>query len=159
MFKHLILLVVLFTGLVACKSKSAYNYSQNLVAQEKSLSLIVNPADEKIGQYVAAAKFDSVAIAGADIESQIQKKIDEINAMPLPKAKEVDNFKAAMLRYFAFIKSLFTGYKNYGLAKTDEERQQIAIEQQKLVEERPSVINEIQKVQKKYAEANGFKVE
>ncbi len=64
-----------------------------------------------------------------------------------------------MLRYFAFIKSLFTGYKNYGLAKTYGERQQIAIEQQKLVEERPSVIIEIQKVQKNYAEANGFKVE
>ena len=94
MFKYLFLIVFLSTCFFACKSKSAYNYSQNLVAQEKSLSLIVNPADEKIGQYVAAAKFDSVAIAGADIESQIQKKIDEINAMPLRKAKEVDNFKA-----------------------------------------------------------------
>ena len=159
MFKYLILLVVLFTGLIACKSKSAYNYSQNLVAQEKSLSLIINPADEKIGEYVQAEKFDSIAITGADMENQIQKKIDEINATALPKAKEAENFKEAMLRYFTFIKSLFTGYKNYGLAKTDEERQQIAIDQQKLVAEKPTVINEIQKVQRKYAEANGFKVE
>lgn len=93
------------------------------------------------------------------MENQVQKKIDEINAIPLPKAKEADNFKAAMLSYFTFIKSLFTGYKNYGLAKTDEERQQIAIDQQKLVAEKQSVINEIQRVQKNYAEANGFKVQ
>ena len=159
MIKHLFLIVVLFTGLVACKSKSAYNYSQNLVALEKSLSLIINPAEEKMGAYVAAEQFDSIAIAGTDLENQVQKKIDEINAIPIPKAKEADNFKAAMLRYFTFIKSLYTGYKNYGMAKTDEERQQIAIDQQKLVAEKPAVINEIQRVQKNYAEANGFKVQ
>lgn len=159
MFKHLFFIAVLFTGLIACKSKSAYNYSQNLVALEKSLSLIINPADEKVGAFVEANKFDSIAITGADMENQVQKKIDEINAIPIPKAKEADNFKAAMLTYFTFIKNLFSGYKKYGMAKTDEERQQIAIEQQKLVAEKPAVINEIQRVQKKYAEANGFKVQ
>lgn len=158
MFKHLLFIAVLFTGLIACKSKSAYNYSQKLVALERPFSLIINSAEEKIGEYVAAEKFDSIAIAGADLENQVQKKIDEINAIPLPKAKEADNLKAAMLRYFTFIKSLSTGYKNYGLAKTDDERQQIANEQQKLVEEEPSMISGLQSIQKKYAEANGFKV-
>lgn len=158
MFKHLLFIAVLFTGLIACKSKSAANYSQELVALERPFSLIINSAEEKIGEYVAAEKFDSIAIAGADLENQVQKKIDEINAIPLPKAKEADNLKAAMLRYFTFIKSLSTGYKNYGLAKTDDERQQIANEQQKLVEEEPSMISGLQSIQKKYAEANGFKV-
>ncbi len=158
MFKHLLFIAVLFTGLIACKSKSAYNYSQKLVALERPFSLIINSAEEKIGEYVAAEKFDSIAITGADLENQVQKKIDEINAIPLPKAKEADNLKAAMLRYFTFIKSLSTGYKNYGLAKTDDERQQIANEQQKLVEEEPSMISGLQSIQKKYAEANGFKV-
>ena len=158
MFKHLLFIAVLFTGLIACKSKSAANYSQELVALERPFSLIINSAEEKIGEYVAAEKFDSIAITGADLENQVQKKIDEINAIPLPKAKEADNLKAAMLRYFTFIKSLSTGYKNYGLAKTDDERQQIANEQQKLVEEEPSMISGLQSIQKKYAEANGFKV-
>ena len=99
MFKHLFFIAVLFAGLIACKSKSAYNYSQNLVALEKSLSLIINPADEKVGAFVEANKFDSIAITGADMENQVQKKIDEINAIPIPKAKEADNFKAAMLKY------------------------------------------------------------
>lgn len=158
MFKHLLFIAVLFTGLIACKSKSAANYSQELVALERPFSLIINSAEEKIGEYVAAEKFDSIAIAGADLENQVQKKIDEINAIPLPKAKEADNLKAAMLRYFTLIKSLSTGYKNYGLAKTDDERQQIANEQQKLVEEETSMISVLQSIQKKYAEANGFKI-
>ena len=158
MLKNLFFIAILFTGLIACKSKSAYNYSEAIVAKDRSLTPHIEETEGKVGRYIAANQYDSVAIAGEAMEKLIQQKIDEINALPVPKAKEADNFKTATIRYFNFIKSLYTGYKNLGKAQTEEERQQVLTDLQKLVSEKPAVIADMQKAQGKYADANGFKV-
>ena len=51
----------------------------------------------------------------------VQEKIDEINAMKVPGAKKGEEFKTAALRYFKYIKSLYTGYKDLGKAATEEQ--------------------------------------
>ncbi|MEP6701164.1 MAG: hypothetical protein ABJA85_07605 [Bacteroidota bacterium] len=158
MLRNLFFIAILFTGLVACKSKSAYNYSQDIVTKERSLTPHIEETEANVGRYITANQYDSVAIAGEAMEKLVQQKIDEINALPVPKAKEADNFKAATIRYFNFIKSLYTGYKNLGKASTEEERQQVLTDLQKLVGEKPTVIADMQKAQGKYADANGFKV-
>lgn len=159
MFKQLMLIAFLFTGLVACKSKSAFNYSEAITAKDKSLEIDVKATEDKVSKYGAAQQFDSVAIAGENMEKIVQQKIDEINALPVPKAKGAEEFKAAALTYFKFIKSLYTGYKNAGNAKTDEERQAIVTELQQIVGEKQKILSDMQAAQRKYAEANGFKVQ
>ncbi len=158
MFRNLFFAAVLVIFFISCKSKSAYNYSEEMVAKETSLTSALSGTEDKMGQFITNQQYDSVAATAASMEKTVQKLIDEIDAKPAPKVKEADNFKAGMLRYFSYIKSLYTGYKKFGKAATEEEREQVRIEQLKLVDEKSSVLNEIQRVQKKYAEANGFKV-
>ncbi len=159
MIKNLFFIAVLFTGIIACKSNSAHKYSEDIVVKEKSLTTHITATESKAKRYMDANQYDSLAIAGEEMERIVQQKIDEIDAMPVPKAKEAANFKTATLRYFNYIKSLYTGYKKLGKAQTDEDRQVVVTELQGLVGEKETIISEMQKVQTKFAEANGFKVQ
>jgi hypothetical protein len=159
MRKNLFLIAILFTGLVACKSKSAFNYSQDIVAKERSLTADINATEDKVEKFATAQQFDSVAAVSERMENLVQKKIDEIMAMKVPKAKEADNFRDAALRYFKYIKSIYTAYKEVGKAPTAEERAKLAEEMQEVAGKKEEVVSDMQKAQRKYAEANGFKVE
>lgn len=161
MLKKLIIIATLIAGLAACKpeSRAAYNYSNDIVAKENSLQPEVTATENNVKKYAVAGQYDSIAAAGENMERLLQKKIDEINAMPVPKAKEADNFKAAVIRYFKFIKSLYTGYKEFGRAVTDEKRQEIMLEIQKIVSQKQDNLDDMQRAQRKYAEANGFRLE
>jgi hypothetical protein len=64
-----------------------------------------------------------------------------------------------MIRYFAFIKSLFTNYKEYGQADTDEKRLEKTQQIQKTVSEKQDVLNEMQAAQRKFAMDNNFRLE
>jgi len=145
--------------ITGCKSKSAFNYSENIVKLEKSLVPDMESTEKKVEKYINADQFDSIAPAGAYMESLVQKKMDEINKIPVPRAKEADNFKRAALRYFEYIKKMYTGYKNLGNAKAGEERENVIKDLQELIEGKQAAINEMQRAQRKYAEANGFRIE
>ncbi|MBL0130672.1 MAG: hypothetical protein IPP43_05780 [Chitinophagaceae bacterium] len=54
---------------------------------------------------------------------------------------------------------MYAGYKNLGKAATEEDRQQVIADLQKLVSEKQAIVDEMQKAQKKFADANGFKVQ
>ncbi len=160
MIKKLIIIATLVAGLDACKSKSkaAYNYSSDMVAKENNLRPEVRATESNVKKYYEAGQYDSIAVAGENMENLVQKTIDEINAMPVPVAKEADKFKAAVIRYFIFIKSLYMDYKEYGRAVTVEKRQEIMLDIQKIVSQKQDHLDEMQDAQRKYAEANGFKV-
>lgn len=150
---------ILLASITSCKSKSAYKYSQDIVSKERSMVPEMTKTEEKASAYVTAGQYDSLAILGEKMEKMVQEKIDEINAMPVPDAKEVDQFKSSTLDYFKYIKGLYTNYKNLGLAKSEEERQSVLTELQSMVNNKFKVIGEMQAAQKKYADANNFKVE
>jgi hypothetical protein len=154
MLKKLIIIATLVAGFAACKpkSKAAYNYSNDIVTKEKSLRPAVMSTESKVKLYYGAGRYDSIAVAGEKMESLVQKTIDEINSMPVPKAIEADNFKVAVIRYFTFIKGLYTDYKEFGLAATDEKRQEIMQDIQKIVREKQENLNDMQKAQRKFAE-------
>ncbi len=160
MFKKIIIAAILFAGLASCgKSKSGFKYSQDIVAKERSLQPDINATETKVEKFAMSGQYDSIAAAGAHMEEVVQKKIDEINKMPLPGAKGASDFKAAVMRYFAYIKSMYTAYKDWGSASTDEVRSAELEDIQKLVDGKNEVITDMQKAQKKYAEDNGFKIE
>lgn len=150
---------ILLASITSCKSKSAYKYSQDIVSKERSLASDVTSAEEKAATYVTTGRYDSLAILGEKMEKLIQQKIDEINAMPVPNAKEVDQFKSSSLNYFKYIKNLYTKYKDLGNATTEEERLAVITDIQDVISTRFKVVGEMQAAQKKYADANNFKVE
>ena len=161
MLKKIIIIATLVAGITACgsKSKSARDYNNDIIAQENILQPDAMATETNVKKYYDAGQYDSIAAEGERMENLVQKSIDKINAMPAPKAKGVDNFKAAMISYFTFIKSLFTNYKEYGRAGTDEERQEVFQRIQKSVSEKRDILNEMQAAQRKFADDNGFKLE
>ena len=159
MLQKIFALALFATIVVSCKSKSAYNFSQDIVMKERSLEPEIQNAETKIADFFRAGKFDSVAAAGSKMEKLIQNKIDEIEAMKAPDAKEAANFKTASISYFKFMKSVYTKYKEIGMATSDEEKQQLVQEMQELVKDKDKVISDMQASQKKFASENGFKVE
>jgi len=140
MLRKVIIAAILFTGILSCgKSKSGFKYSEELVAIEKSLAPDIEATETKVERFATNGEYDSVVAAATRMESLVQKKIDEIDKKPLPKAKGVEDFKAAVMRYFGYIKSMYTAYKKWGAAATEEERQAELDAMQKLVEEKTTL--------------------
>ena len=123
MFKKYAIIVLVIAGMMGCKSKSAFNFSENIVAKEKSLVPDIQATEKKVERFINAEQYDSIATAGANMEALVQTKIDEIEAMHLPDANGADNFKNASLRYFMYIKKMYTAYKDWGNAKTEEDKE------------------------------------
>ena len=159
MLKKIPLALIFLIGLAACKSKSAFNYSQNFVKKETSLLPDIKSTEEKVKHYVAVEQYDSIGIAGEKLEKKVDDIINEIKNEPTPDAKEIQNFKDEGIKYFSIIKNIYTCYKNFGYAKTAEAR---ADEMQKLndlTDKKTQSIKAMQDAQQKFADANGFKLE
>ena len=159
MLKKIFAVALLATILVSCKSKSAFNFSEDIVKKERSLEPAVQNVEAKIDDFFRAGQFDSVAAAAEKMENSIQQKIDEIEAMKVPDAKEADNFKAASITYFKFMRSVYTKYKEIGKAESDEEKQKLVQEMQGMIKDKDKVISDMQAAQRKFASENGFKVQ
>ena len=161
MFRKIIIAAILFTGLLSCdkKSKSGFKYSEELVAIEKSLEPDIEATETKVERFATSGDYDSVVAAATRMEALVQKKIDEIEKKPLPKAKGVEDFKAAVMRYFGYIKGMYTTHRKWGAAGTEEEKQAELDAMQKLIEEKNDAVADMQAAQKKYADINGFKIE
>ena len=161
MLKKFVIITVLFASLAACKPKSnaALNYNQDIVAKDKSLQSEEQVIEDKVANFYNGGKYDSIAVAGEHMEVVLQKAIDEIDAKPVPKAKGIEQFKEAVLEYFRFRKSIYTVYKEYGQAGTDEKREEIETIRNKLVAQRDDVTNDMQNAQSIFSKANGFRME
>jgi len=159
MIKKLLMGLVILAGLASCQNKSAFNYSENFVKKERSLLPDINRTEDNVKRFLATEQFDSIAIAGAEMEKIVDAKLKEIKDEPLPDAKEAENFKEAGIRYFQFIKSMYTGYKDYGSAKTAEDRDVEMAKLRDIVDKKAKAIEDMQAAQRKYADANGFKLE
>jgi hypothetical protein len=159
MRKNLFLVAFLMTTLVACKNKSAFNYSQNIVAIEKTLEPEMEKAQTKLEEFFGAEQFDSAAAISDRMEKLVQQKVEEVSALKLPKAKEAESFRSAAIKYFKYIKSLYTAYRAVGEEKDPDQRQEKAVVVEDLFGQRMDAVKDMQDAQLKYARANGFKVE
>jgi uncharacterized protein YcfL len=159
MLKKIFVIALLAAVFVSCKSKQAFNFSEAIVAKERSLAEPIKKEEKSAGEFISAGKFDSLSALGERMEKLVQQKIDEIEDMKAPGGKEAEDFKAASIRYFKYMKSVYTGYKTVGNASSDEEREKRFNDLQELVQDKTEVIADMQATQKKFAEANGFKVQ
>jgi hypothetical protein len=161
MIKKIFLITALFACFTACKSRSktALDYNQFIVAKDKGLQPEEQATEDKVTNFYNEGKYDSIAAAGERMEGLLQKAIDEIEAKPLPGVKGGDVFKVAVLQYFKYFRSIYTIYKEFGLADTDEKRAALITEKQKMVAKRDDVVKVLQHAQKSFADANGFRME
>ena len=146
-------------ALVSCNSKKALKYSQTIVKLERSLMTDIEQTENKVEQFANEQNYDSIIAVADRMEKIIDGKLQEVTTLPAPKAKEAENFKQASIRYFSYLKSIYTSYKKFGLAQSDDARQREMENLQEIVARKSEAVNEMQSAQKKYADANGFKIE
>ena len=159
MLKKIFFAVLFLTAFAACKSKSAFDYSQDFVKKEKSLLPDITATEDNLKRYMEKEQYDSIAYAGDKMEKLVEVKVKEIKDKPAPDAREGDNFKEAGIRYFNFIKSMYSGYKKFGEAKTPEARAEEMKNLIAVTNKKNAAIEDMQRAQKSYADANGFKLE
>lgn len=159
MIRKTIFAILIITFFASCDSRTAFKYSESIVKKEQSLSASISTTEDKVGSFLKEEKYDSVTVVAEKMEQAVDKVLTEIKNEPAPDVKESGPFKEASIKYFSFIKSLYTSYKELGSAPSAEAREAVMVKLQKLVGEKTAVINEMQRTQKKFAEANGFKLE
>ena len=153
-----VLIAFLFISLVACKSKAAFDYSEEFVRKEQSLGPDIQKAEADVSAFNIKEQYDSIAVIGARMEKLFDIKLKEIEKEPAPDVKEGENFKKAGILYFKYLKSIYTNYKDYGNAKIPEERQQAVQRIKDNLAFKDNAIADITEAQQKFAKANGFKI-
>jgi len=159
MLRKLSFAVLLIACLAGCKSKTAYNYNEDFLKKEKSLEPEITATETKVSSYMISEQWDSIAVAGEKMEKLIDVIIKDIKDKPAPDVKEGQNFKDAGIRYFEYMKKMYTVYKDYGRETSPEGRDSQLTRLKELTENKDVEITNIQDAQRKFAEANGFKIE
>lgn len=144
--------------LLACRSKSAFNFSQEIVKKEQSLIPDMQRTEDKVASYIKANTYDSITVAADFMEKEIDKKLTEIKTMPAPDAKLGQDFKNQSIEYFSYLKSIYSKYKDLGQAPTEEARTEVLQSMQELLEKREVTLRNMQRTQKAFAQANGFNI-
>lgn len=106
MIKNLAIIIFL-VSLAACKSKTAFNYSEEFVKKERTLGPDIQKAEADVASFNREEKYDSIAAIGQRMEKLLDTRLREIQDNPAPDVKEGDNFKNAGIKYFTFLKSIY----------------------------------------------------
>ena len=159
MLKKLSFAVLILACLAGCKGKAAFNYNQDFVKKESALEPDISSTESKVSEYMAAEQWDSIAVAGEKMEKLICDLVKDIKDKPAPDVTEGQNFKDAGIRYFEFMKSMYTVYKDYGHESTQEGRDSQLQRLKDLAGNKEVDIKHIQDAQQRFAEENGFKIE
>jgi hypothetical protein len=155
---YLFYLVVIISA-PACNSKKAYNYSEKIVGIEKSILPAMTKTEEDVVKYAQQANWDSVRTISERMESLVESKLSELKKTPAPNVKEGENFKRAAIDYFQYIEDIYTSYKNVAVQTTAEGRQDATSKMMSIISNKGKALSDMQEAQKKFAKANGFRVE
>jgi hypothetical protein len=158
-FRTVFSIAVVCFFVIACKSKVAMNYNDLIVKKQKVLNASMDKTEPALKNYFASYEYDSIVSLSSRMEASIDSIARSIKNTAAPKVKQGENFKKAALNYFDYMKSVYTGYKNYGLQTTPDGRQiQLEI-MSKLTGQEDKAIADMHEAQRIFAKDNGFKIE
>ncbi|MEI9947241.1 MAG: hypothetical protein WDN26_23870 [Chitinophagaceae bacterium] len=149
-------LVVALTG---CKSKSAMNFSNKIVGFEQDLGPAMIRTDEEVSKYYQEQNFDSAAAVSERMENLVGSKIEAIEKLETPAIDGAEDFKKSSLKYFSYIKSIYTTYRRYAEETDERAKEEARLKLLKTVGSKDEAIDDMQRAQQKFAKAAGFKIE
>lgn len=145
--------------IVGCGSKNqALNYSEQIVKIDRKLGEAVQSDQGRIVQFMTDAVYDSIILLAGSLEKKADESLNEFNALKVPDVKEAGNFKAACLNYFTAVRDIYNSYRVYAEQPNDSLR---ALEVERMIaleDGIDKVVEDMKEAQKKYADANGFKL-
>jgi hypothetical protein len=156
--KKLLNLIPILFVLCSCGSKAALDFSETIVKKEKSLQTDIIKTENKVKTYYENHQYDSMAAVSEKMERIIGDRLDEIKNLKTPDVKLADEFKSESVNYFAYMKKVYTSYVQYAKAETEEIRDKEFKNLQDVVAKKDEVIRKMRDSQKRFAEANGFKI-
>ena len=151
--------ILLLVSLVSCQSKSAFDYSEAIVRMERELSADIAEADQKLLAYMDARKADSAVMMSKHMEALAEEKLNEVEKLKVPPVNEGDNFKKSAVRYFSYIKSIYTAFRKFTMAATAAEKEKERKKLAKIIGEKSAITKDMQDAQRKFAIANNFLIE
>jgi len=154
---HLIA-ALLLASVLSCKSKSAYDYSEAIVKLETELSAEIAKADQELIEYMEAKKTDSAILMSRQMQALAEGKLNEVEKMKVPNVKEGENFKKSAIRYFTYIKNIYSTFRKFTVAATNAEKEKERKKLAKIIQEKNEITKAMQEAQRKFAAANNFVV-
>lgn len=139
----------------AGKVYTAVQLNERIMALENSLGEPMLKAEAEI-----KARSDNNNVAGViqsakAMEDSVQLRVDEIKKLS-PVGVGGEDYKVVAVRYFEYLKSIYTTYKEIAEAKDDNVKIEKAKQMQSIVASQPAVLANLQQAQQKYAADNGF---
>ncbi len=158
MIKSFTLLILTAVLLTSCSNQDAFNFNEDLIARGDSISNIVNSVDAKMTTFLIQNKMDSLELVTTNAEKKVIDLMLNIQNKPTPNVKGATDYKKAFINYLGYVKSLFSLYKYYSTAKTEESKADFL----KRIEEKSAKNQEwysyLVAAQAYYAKANNFRV-
>jgi hypothetical protein len=93
------------------------------------------------------------------MEELANKKLKEVQNLDAPNVEEADNFKKEAVRYFSYLKNIYTSFKRFTMAATDEIKEAERLRLIRIVSEKEEATQALQAAQQKFAAANNFRIE
>jgi hypothetical protein len=156
---HATALYITLMLVAGCTSNTAFEYSQAIVKIETDFAAEIVPADKKVSRYLDADQHDSASIITQQMEDLAEKRLEQVRNLKVPNVKEADNFRLAAIRYFTYLKTLYTSFNSFTKASSEQtreaERQRLA----KIVADKDDATRSLQLAQRKFAAANHFRIE
>ncbi len=154
-----LLVASLLIGMISCKSKTAFDYSETIVKMEAELSADIAMADEKVNEFLEAKKTDSAIVMSRQMETLAEQKLKEVQALKAPQVAEGENFKKEAVRYFTYIKSIYSSFRKFTTAETEKEKEAERKKLAKIIGAKKEITEAMQEAQRKFAAANDFHIE
>jgi len=151
--------ILLLVSLVSCQSKSAFDYSEDIVRMERELSADIAEADQKLLAYMDAKKSDSAVMMSRHMEALAEDKLNEVEKMKAPPVNEGDNFKKSAVRYFTYIKSIYSAFRKFTMAASDAEKEKERKKLVKIIGAKNEITKDMQEAQRRFAAANNFLID
>lgn len=160
-------IVIICVAFTACKSNTenpsktqpvtAQGYYEKVIDLEETMSEPLLRTEAEIQARSDKSDFDGVAKSAKAMEDTVDTRIRALKRMP-PVGKGGEDFKLVAVRYFEYVKSIYTAYKNIGLAKTDDARNEAAKKMQTIINAQPGVMQNLNSIQAKFAGDNNFTI-
>lgn len=149
---------LLLVSVLSCKTKTAFDYSEAIVRLETELSAEIAEADQKLIGYMDGKKPDSAILMSRQMEALAEAKLNEVEKMKVPNVEEGENFKKSAVRYFTFIKSIYSTFRKFTVAATNAEKEKERKKLAKIIQDKNEITKAMQEAQRKFAAANNFVV-